>query len=127
MGSKPLLVTRPAPGLQRALKAPDLPASSSRCAVAPGLPFFCGDLLQALDRQRLLSHDPLESGVLVFALLQPSGFRNIHAAIFMLPAVKALLRNPVPLANFNHRRQRATHVPPARRVAATPGMSRRPA
>src|SRR6185437_8185571 len=72
--------------------------------VAPtGSSFFSAELLQSIDHQHLLSHQPLELGVLRFQFLQAAGIGHLHAAVLVPPAVKRLLRDVVLAAHLPDR------------------------
>src|SRR4029453_12230991 len=60
-----------------------------------GLPLFCHHRFQRLEVERLFGHDVFEAPVFVLELLQSLQLTELHPAVFRLPAVIGLLRNPV--------------------------------
>src|SRR4029453_11584368 len=68
------------------------PAGPPRpCGAAPGSEVSLGQLLEHVDVQRLVGHQPLEPGVLGLQLPQPLGLTRLHPAVLAAPAVPGRL------------------------------------
>ncbi len=66
-------------------------------------PFFCVDLFEDLDLQRLVSHYPFQSAVLILEGPQPARFIDFHPSVFSFPAIIGLLADIVLGTRRSHR------------------------
>src|SRR5262249_20085294 len=85
--------------------------------VGPGLEVSRGHLLQDTIVEREIGHQALQSRILLFQALQPFGLIDSQPAIFFLPPIGGLfrdpqlttdLRDPEPFAGFNLNRPQMT-------------------
>jgi len=63
-----------------------------------GVTIFFRAPFEGRNVERLLSDDVLEAPVFIFELLELPGVAHVHPAVLGLPAVEALLADPVPPA-----------------------------
>jgi hypothetical protein len=70
------------------------------CAAPRSSSLVSQEILQHLEVERLIRHDPLQPPVLVFQLLQAPGLRSIQPSVLLPPPIERCLRDPLASSNL---------------------------